>query len=111
MAPDGYQGGLSTCLSAARIFSAGSRPPEMHQGTSPRRVWRLPCHRVSYRLAPVLRRLQEMLKTLIVDDEPIARRVLREELEAFPEVTVIGEAENGKHALQQIAKLEPDLVF
>lgn len=51
------------------------------------------------------------VKTLIVDDEPIARRVLREELEAFPEVEVVGEAENGKQALQRIAELRPDLVF
>jgi two-component system, LytTR family, response regulator len=51
------------------------------------------------------------MKTLIVDDEPIARRVLREGLETFPEVAVVGEAENGKQALRQIAELQPDLVF
>jgi DNA-binding LytR/AlgR family response regulator len=51
------------------------------------------------------------LKTLIVDDEPIARRVLREALEDIPEVDVVGEAENGKIALQQISDLRPDLVF
>ena len=51
------------------------------------------------------------MKTLIVDDEPIARRVLREELENVPEVSIVGEAENGKQALQQIAELKPDLVF
>ncbi len=51
------------------------------------------------------------LRTLIVDDEPIARRVLREELEALPEVDVVGEAENGRQALQQIAELHPELVF
>ena len=51
------------------------------------------------------------MKTLIVDDEPIARRVLREELELFPEVLVVGEAGDGKEALQQIANLRPDVVF
>jgi two-component system LytT family response regulator len=51
------------------------------------------------------------MKTLIVDDEPIARDVLRDELEAFPEVRIVGEAENGKLALKQIAELQPDLVF
>ena len=45
------------------------------------------------------------MKTLIVDDEPVARRVLREELEAIPAVMIGGEAENGKQALQQIAEL------
>jgi two-component system LytT family response regulator len=52
-----------------------------------------------------------VMKTLIVDDEPIARRVLREELENVPQVVVVGEAENGRQALQQIAELKPDLVF
>lgn len=51
------------------------------------------------------------LKTLIVDDEPIARRVLREELELFPQVAVVGEACDGKEALREITKLRPDLVF
>jgi two-component system, LytTR family, response regulator len=51
------------------------------------------------------------MKALIVDDEPIARRVLREALESFPEMQVIGEAGDGKDALQKIAKLHPDVVF
>ncbi len=51
------------------------------------------------------------MKTLIVDDEPIARRVLREELETVPDVVIVGEAEHGKQALQQIAVLRPDLVL
>jgi two-component system, LytTR family, response regulator len=51
------------------------------------------------------------MKTLIVDDESIARRVLAEELEAFPEVTVLGEASNGKEALLKISELKPDVVF
>src|ERR1700676_4356898 len=44
------------------------------------------------------------LRTLIVDDEPIARRVLREELELIEDVEIIGEADNGKKALDQIAE-------
>jgi two-component system LytT family response regulator len=52
-----------------------------------------------------------VMKTLIVDDEPIARRMLREELETVPAVVIVGEAENGKQALQQIAALRPDLVL
>ncbi len=39
------------------------------------------------------------LRTLIVDDEPIARRVLREELDCLNDVEIIGEAENGATAL------------
>ena len=51
------------------------------------------------------------MKALIVDDEPIARHVLREGLELFPEVQVVDEAADGKEALQKIAKLQPDVVF
>ena len=51
------------------------------------------------------------MKTLIVDDEPIARRVLRQELASVADVVIVGEAENGKQALQQISALHPDLVL
>jgi len=51
------------------------------------------------------------LKTLIVDDEPIARQVLREELELMTDVEVVGEADNGATALEKIAEHQPDLVL
>jgi DNA-binding LytR/AlgR family response regulator len=52
-----------------------------------------------------------VLKTLIVDDEPVARRILREELEQIDEIALIGEAEDGASALVAIHDLSPDLVF
>src|ERR1700733_14390541 len=51
------------------------------------------------------------LRTLIVDDEPIARKVLREELELIDGVDVIGEASDGAAALEKIGSEEPDLVL
>jgi two-component system, LytTR family, response regulator len=51
------------------------------------------------------------LKTLIVDDEPIARKVLREELELIDDVEVIGEASDGVAALEKISREHPDLVL
>ncbi|HXJ39089.1 MAG TPA: LytTR family DNA-binding domain-containing protein [Bryobacteraceae bacterium] len=51
------------------------------------------------------------LKTLIADDEPIARAILREELEQLDEVLIVGEACDGEEALDQIRQLAPDLVF
>jgi two-component system, LytTR family, response regulator len=55
--------------------------------------------------------MDRVIKTVIADDEQIARRVLREELELLPEVTIVGEAENGREVLRQIVELRPDLVF
>ncbi len=52
-----------------------------------------------------------VMTVLIVDDEPIARRVLREELQLIPEVRVLGEAADGRDALLKIAKLQPNLVL
>lgn len=52
-----------------------------------------------------------MLRTLIVDDEPVARRVLREELEQIDDIHLVGEAEDGPSALSAIHDLRPDLVF
>jgi two-component system, LytTR family, response regulator len=51
------------------------------------------------------------LRTLVADDEPIARKVLREELEDLGVADVIGEAETGRQALELIQTLRPDLVF
>ncbi|HTA45440.1 MAG TPA: LytTR family DNA-binding domain-containing protein [Bryobacteraceae bacterium] len=51
------------------------------------------------------------LKTLIVDDEPIARKVLREELEQIDNIAEIEEAADGESALAAIRKYSPDLVF
>lgn len=52
-----------------------------------------------------------LLRTIIVDDEQIARNVLREELEQIPGLAVIGEADNGRSALSIIEQNAPDLVF
>jgi DNA-binding LytR/AlgR family response regulator len=46
-----------------------------------------------------------------VDDEPVARRVLREQLEGLAGVQIVGEADTGASALVQIAQLAPNLVF
>jgi len=55
--------------------------------------------------------LRMQLKTLIVDDEPVARKILREELESLDDVEIVGEADNGAEALDKIAACRPDLVL
>jgi two-component system, LytTR family, response regulator len=51
------------------------------------------------------------LKVLIVDDEPIARKILREELDALSGIKIVGEAGDGLGALELIARHAPDLVL
>lgn len=51
------------------------------------------------------------IRTLIVEDEPLARRTLREILADVPWLECIGEAENGARAVEMIDSLTPDLVL
>ena len=51
------------------------------------------------------------IRTLIVDDEPLARERLRELLDHRPDVAVIGEAEDGLAAVEAIREQVPNLVF
>lgn len=51
------------------------------------------------------------IRTLIVDDEPLARRNLRLLLENDAEIEIVGEAASGREALALIHKHSPDLVF
>jgi two-component system LytT family response regulator len=48
---------------------------------------------------------------LIVDDEKLARDLLREYLEGFPEIEILGECSQGNEAVEKIEKLKPDLLF
>jgi two-component system LytT family response regulator len=52
-----------------------------------------------------------MIQTLIVDDETLARRLLREYLQAHEDVEIVGECDNGFDAVKAITDLHPDLVF
>ncbi len=51
------------------------------------------------------------IRALIVDDEPIAREVLRDELQLLPDIEIVGEADTGLSALEQIASRVPDVVL
>lgn len=51
------------------------------------------------------------MRVLIVDDEPIARRGIRRQLQSEADVEVIGECGDGAAAIDAITELAPDLVF
>jgi two-component system LytT family response regulator len=48
---------------------------------------------------------------LIVDDEPLARRGIRQLLAPYPDVRVVGECRDGREALRALTSHQPDLVF
>lgn len=50
-------------------------------------------------------------RALIVDDEELARAIVREHLAAHADIEIIGEAANGFEAVKLAAELKPDLVF
>ena len=54
---------------------------------------------------------EAVARALIVEDEPYARRYLREMLNAEDRVAVAAEASNGAEALQLIRALTPDIIF
>jgi two-component system LytT family response regulator len=51
------------------------------------------------------------LRALIVDDEELARHLIREYLQGHADIEIVGECENGLDAVRQIGALAPDLVF
>ena len=51
------------------------------------------------------------MRIVIVDDEPVARRGLRQLLSACPDDVVVAEARNGADAVRVISRVAPDLVL
>jgi two-component system, LytTR family, response regulator len=51
------------------------------------------------------------MKTLLIDDERLARAELRRLLAAYSEIELVGEAANAAQAREQLAALNPDLIF
>lgn len=55
--------------------------------------------------------MENPLKTIIVDDESLARRGLKHRLKNIDDVDIVAEAANGREALKLIRERSPDLVF
>ena len=51
------------------------------------------------------------IRTLLVDDEEIARRGLRIRLERVIDIEIVGECPNGSEAIAAIRRLSPHLIF
>ncbi|MCW3102948.1 MAG: DNA-binding response regulator [Bacteroidetes bacterium] len=51
------------------------------------------------------------MKALLIDDERLARQELKSLLASYPEIQVVGEANNAEAAIESIKNLKPDVIF
>ncbi|MGB3464443.1 MAG: response regulator, partial [Cyclobacteriaceae bacterium] len=51
------------------------------------------------------------MKTLIIDDERLARKELLSLLDSYPELEIVGEAVNAEDAYEKIQSMKPELIF
>lgn len=52
-----------------------------------------------------------MIRTILIDDEPLARDVVKHYLKLFPDVEVLAECSDGFEGIKAIAQHQPDLIF
>lgn len=55
--------------------------------------------------------MPDLIRVVIADDEPVARRGIRNLLAPHREIEIVGEARNGKDAVRLLKTLSPDLLF
>jgi two-component system LytT family response regulator len=51
------------------------------------------------------------MKVIIIDDEPLARSIVKEYLKAYPSFEIIAECNNGFEGVKAIQQYSPDLIF
>src|SRR6476660_4629177 len=51
------------------------------------------------------------MNTIIIDDEPLARSIVKEYLQSYDEIKIIAECNDGFEGLKAIQQHEPDLIF
>jgi DNA-binding NarL/FixJ family response regulator len=49
-------------------------------------------------------------RVLVVDDESLVRRILKQILASYQDLELVGEAANGEEAIAAVARLQPDIV-
>ena len=52
-----------------------------------------------------------MIKVILIDDEPLARSMVKEYLRSYPELEVVSECNDGFQGVKAIAQHTPDLIF
>ena len=52
-----------------------------------------------------------MIRTILIDDEPLARSLVKEYLCVHPDFEIVGECNDGFEGVKAIGQLKPDLIF
>ena len=52
-----------------------------------------------------------MIKAIIIDDEPLARMIVQEYLQSYPQISVVQECGDGFEGIKAIQQHHPDLIF
>jgi two-component system, LytTR family, response regulator len=52
-----------------------------------------------------------MIKTILIDDEPLARSIVSEYLHSYPEISIVQECNDGFEGVKAISQHKPDLIF
>ena len=52
-----------------------------------------------------------MTRAILIDDEPLAREVVKEYLEDFPQIEVVAECNDGFEGVKAVTQYQPDLIF
>ena len=55
--------------------------------------------------------MSKLLSTIIVDDEPLARKGLAVRLQEHPDINIVAQCSNGREALEAVKTFQPDLLF
>lgn len=55
--------------------------------------------------------MSEMIKVFVTDDHSIVRKGIKATLELVPDMEFIGEASNGREAVERVASLHPDVIL
>jgi DNA-binding NarL/FixJ family response regulator len=50
------------------------------------------------------------IRVLLVDDESLVRRILKQILASYPDMELVGEATNGEEAIAAVDRFQPDIV-
>jgi len=55
--------------------------------------------------------MKNNITTILIDDVPLARKLLKEYLQDFPDIKIVAECKNGRQAIKAINENKPDLIF